>query len=86
MGIRTPSAAEVVETGVSKTGESLIRLTDTAESPAFKKKWFLLPNKTRKEMLAISLSAVSARLPLRVRVDLDEPNPPIIKIMYLQSE
>ena len=43
---------DVVETGLTKLGESSVRLTDRAEAPAFTKKWFTLPNKVRKEMLA----------------------------------
>ena len=77
---------DVVETGLTKLGESSVRLTDRAEAPAFTKKWFTLPNKVRKEMLATTLTAVTAKLPLRVRVDLEETGAPIIKIMYLQSE
>jgi hypothetical protein len=77
---------DVVQTGLTKIGASSVRLTDRAEVPVFTKKWFTLPNKVRKEMLAISLSAVSAGLPLRVRVDLEETGAPIIKIMYMQSE
>ena len=78
--------AEVIETGLTKNGESFIRLTDTAGSPAFIKKWFMLPDKVRQEMLATSLAAVTANLPVRVRVDLDELGTPLIKILYLQNE
>ncbi len=78
--------AEVTETGLNKTGGSSIRLTDTANAPAFKNKWFLLPNQARKEMLAMALTAISGDLSVRVRVDLDEPGMPLVKIMYLQNE
>lgn len=78
--------AEVIETGLSKTGESFIRLTDTAEPPAFSAQWFLLPEKVRKEMLATSLAAVTAMLLLRVRVDLDDLGTPVVKIMYLRNK
>ena len=77
---------DVVETGLTKSGASSVRLTDRANSPAFTKKWFLLPDKVRKEMLATTLAAVTSKLPIRVRVDLEETGMPVIKIMYLKSE
>lgn len=76
----------VNEVGISRSGKTLIRLSDAANKPIFQKKWFVLPEKTRKEMLAIGLSSVAARLTLRVRVDLEEAEMPVIKIMYVQDE
>ncbi len=76
--------AEVLRVGLIKTGPTFIRLTDLANSPAFIGKYFRVPETdTKKEMLAIALTAMSTDLPVVVRIDLAEFVTPEIKVMYL---
>ena len=77
---------KVLRAGVTNQGAVLFRLKDLADVPAFNALNFSVPDLVSKEMLAIGLSALAAKLKVRVRVDPDEPGTPEIRIMYLQNK
>ncbi len=54
----------------------LVVLSDTAGSPAFTSKEFKIPDKSRKEMLATLLAAVTNGFQVQVSVDLAAGNKP----------
>jgi hypothetical protein len=58
---------------------TLVKLTDTASTPAFTGKWFLAPADRAKEILAVALTAMTNGMTVRVSIDLSVPDeyPPI---------
>ena len=72
-------------TGIADTQAVLIRLSDTASSPAFTHKWFLADSKVANEMLATSLSTITAGLKLWIKVDLESGSVPVISRMYARD-
>lgn len=72
----------------NRTGLSariFVELTDTAETPVFEGQEFRVPNRSRREMLATLLTAVSNGFQAEVLVDLDELDVvrPLIKDLVL---
>ena len=61
----------------------LVELTDTATSPAFTGQEFRAPNRSRREMLATLLTAVSNGFQAEVLVDLDEDSPLIRELVLI---
>ena len=62
----------------------LVLLSDAAGSPAFTSKEFRIPNKSRKEMLATLLAAVTNGFQVEVFVDLASANKPkLINLVLL---
>ena len=64
---------------------TLVKLKDTASSPAFASKWFLAPADRAKEILAVALTAMSNGMTVRVSLDLSVPDEyPPISAFYLK--
>ncbi len=72
----------VQEAGTSATGSTRVRLTDNGS--AFTNKLFEADDGLDKEMLAIALSAMALGFDVRVRTDLSEQNPPLLRFMFLK--
>ena len=65
---------------------TLVKLTDTASSPAFTGKWFLAPADRAKEILAVALTAMSNGMTVRVSTDIGVPDEyPSIYSFYLKQ-
>ena len=60
-----------------------IKLVDTAG--AFPQMWFTLPDAYKKELLAISLTAMSTGMTVRVKIDTARKYSPVAA-MYLQQQ
>lgn len=61
----------------------LIALVDTAASPSFPPKWFMLDSSEANKLLAIALTAAANQSTVLVYVDIDVGQYPLIEIMYL---
>ena len=73
----------VQEAGTSATGSTRVRLTDTGIANEFTNKLFEADVGLDKEFLAIALSAIALGFDVRVRTDLSEPNPPLLRFMFM---
>ncbi len=71
----------VDEAGINVVGNTQMRLTDNGG--AFANKLFEADDGLDKEFLAIALSAIALGFDVRVRTDLSEPNPPLLRFMFL---
>lgn len=62
--------AEVIAAGPTSGGQLVVRMTDTAETPVFTKKWFVVPTTSPVKMiLATALTAVALDLTVWVFTD-----------------
>ncbi len=71
----------VVEAGVNVLGFTQVRLTDNGG--AFTNKLFEADDGLDEEMLEIARSASEGGFDIRVRTDLSEPNPPLLRFMFM---
>ncbi len=72
----------VVEAGVNVLGFTQVRLTDNGG--AFTRKLFVAADAGLDQaMLEIALSAINLGFDVRVRTDLSEPNPPLLRFMFM---
>ena len=71
----------VQEAGTSATGSTRLRLTDNGST--FTNKLFEADVGLDKEFLAIALSAIALGFDVRIRTDLTEPNPPLLRFMFM---
>ena len=69
------------EAGTSVTGSTQVRLTDNGG--AFTNKLFEAADGLDQAMLDIALSAIDLGFDVRVRTDLSEPNPPLLRFMFM---
>ncbi|MBF0226939.1 MAG: hypothetical protein HQK76_15950 [Desulfobacterales bacterium] len=67
-------------------GGYLLKISDTAASPAFTNKWCLFPTNQEKEMLATALTAIANNLKVGIYVDNSLSGYPTISSMYLQAQ
>ena len=80
---RQTFVCSVQEAGTSATGSTRVRLTDTGIANEFTNKLFEADVGLDKEFLAIALSAIALGFDVRIRTDLDEPNPPLLRFMFM---
>ena len=78
--------AKVLKAGPTGEGDVLCQLTHDAKNPAFKNKYFMAADTAEQEVLAVCLGAISLAFTVKVRTDLDDPNPPEIETIYLQNK
>jgi hypothetical protein len=74
----------IVELGQASS-VTYIRLTDTAESPAFNSKWFIAPANKAKEILALALTAMTNDMKVQVYADLAAGVYPSLWTFYLKK-
>jgi hypothetical protein len=64
---------------------TFVTLTDMSETPAFTSKWFILPEKRAREMLAVALVAINSNKQVVVVVDPEACTYPEISDIYLRA-
>lgn len=74
---------EVKAAGKFSENAVFIRLTDTANEPAFTNKWFRAKAGIGNEMLAAALSALTADIPVSIHADPAEKGFPELNQLYL---
>ena len=76
----------VSRAGVTEAGTMFIRVTDTANNPAFTNRFFSVVKSVQKEMLAVAITAITTGVKVQLMVDPDAAGIPPINRIYLMGE
>jgi hypothetical protein len=75
----------VVSVRILKNGNIQVNLTDRADQPSFKNKWFRVPRAAKREMFAASLSSLALGLQVVVKVDLATRGTPALESLAAKN-